>query len=330
MLLGVVAAGCGPTGRTDSAPPPRVGVLLASPGRRAKVEGLSAGLAALGLQVRMDVREVGGDRSRLPVAARELVLAGPDVLVAGGNIEAKALVAVTRTIPIVVAGTATPRAAGVVADERRPGGNLTGVDNFHAELTPKRLELFQKLLPGLRRVLLLYDPRVEPSREGLRLAQEVAPRLGLELVARPVAGAGDLERALGGISRAAFDGIVVLPGFVLEEAAPALAAASLASGVPAMGLYPEEAQAGLLASYGVPFEEQGRQAARLVAKVLLGEDPGSIPVETPDRPLFVVNRDVARALGLELSPTGLAFAVPVEGLPVGPFDRTEAGGGGAR
>lgn len=118
----------------------------------------------------------------------------------------------------------------------------------------------------------------------------------------------DLEPALAVIPPGRHDGILVLPSHVLEEGAPIIGAASRRLGIPAMGLYRQDLEAGFLAIYGSSFYQQGYQTARLVVKVLAGEPPGEIPLETPDVPELVVNLTVARDLGLTLNPVGLAFA----------------------
>ena len=70
----------------------------------------------------------------------------------------------------------------------------------------------------------------------------------------------------------------------------------------------EMAEAGALLSYGAMLSDQIRQSARLVDRVLKGERPADIPVEQPTKFELVVNRKVARHLGVSVPPSLLLKA----------------------
>ena len=70
---------------------------------------------------------------------------------------AKAAQLATTRIPIVFTALGDPVEQGLIQSFARPGGNITGVADLHLELGPKRLEVFCEILPGLKRVLFLYD-----------------------------------------------------------------------------------------------------------------------------------------------------------------------------
>jgi putative ABC transport system substrate-binding protein len=57
---------------------------------------------------------------------------------------------------------------------------------------------------------------------------------------------------------------------------------------------------GVLAAYGESFYAVGRLSAKLVQRVLLGANPGDLPVEQVDRFYFVINLKTAKALGLKI------------------------------
>ncbi len=317
VLAAALFAGCA---RRDPAPA-AIAVLLADDVRLEKVEGLREGLAELGYtpdRVDITVYSARGDRSRLPALAAQAIASGPDVLVAGGGIEADTLHRSDNPgLPVVMAGVASPVRWGWIDSYARPGGLMTGVDNQHAELSGKRLELLTKLLPDVRRVLVLYDPQVVPGLHALEVVEEAAARLGVSL---GTVEAGDLDGALAGlgaIEPGEYDAALLLPAFVLESGAGAIAAALERLGLPAMGPLDLGPEAGLMAAYGNSNRAQGKQAARFVAKVLSGADPATLPIESIDNPELVVELEVVRRLGITLKPEGMAFA-HVRGDEAGP------------
>lgn len=291
---------------------PEIAVLLSDDVRLPKVEGLREGLSEIGYgaeRYRLTIYSARGDRAALPDLAAQALASKPTVVVAGGGIEAVTLnQAANGSTPVVMMGVASTVRSGLVASFARPGGLITGVDNQQAELSAKRLDLLTKLLPAARRVLLLYDPLVIPGPHALAETQEAARKLGVAVTALEVSSLSEALAGLNQIEPGQFDAALFLPAFLLESSAALLTAELERLGLPTMGPLDLEGEAGLLAAYGVSNRGQGRQAARFVAKILRGESPGQIPVETPDNPELVVDLGVAKRLGLELSPVGMAFA----------------------
>lgn len=307
LLLAALLLGCARPGPSR----PAIAVLLTDDVRMPKVEGLRAGLAALGYpegSLTIEVYSAKGDRAALPLLAARALAARPALIVAGGGIEAVILKQSGQTqVPVVMMGAASSVRSGLIDSFARPGGMLTGLDNQHAELSAKRLELLTRLLPDVKRVLLLYDPLVIPGVHALEVTEKAARRLEVAVTPLAAESAEQALEVLQQIEPGQYDAVLLLPTFVLESGVPQITAELERLQLPVMG--PLELEGGgLLAAYGVSYREQGVQAARFVAKILQGEQPGLIPVETPDNPELVVDMQVARRLGVELSPVGMAFA----------------------
>jgi ABC-type uncharacterized transport system substrate-binding protein len=260
------------------------------------------------VQFIMGVRFTQGDLAALPAAARELVQAGVDVLIADSDHAAKAAQMATTRIPIVFMYVADPVGLGLIESFARPGGNITGVTNLELELGPKRLEVFQELVPGLKRVLFPYAAHHTSAAAAALVNRDAARRLGIELVERPVHTEADTQALLAQVRKREVDGILVplhshawnLLGVITETASQ--------EGIPTMfaGIFMVER--GGLASYGPDSYRSGRQAARLVDKILKGEKPSAIPVEMNSDIELTVNLKVAKALGLTIPPAVLIRA----------------------
>lgn len=323
LLAAAAAAVMVPWGRPAERPR-KVGVLITSDVRLQKLSGLRDGLRDLGLAEGRDfvfeIRNARNDREKLDSLAEDLAALQPDVIVAGGYIEAAAVkrLTVQRKIPVVFMGVASSVAGGLVSSLRNPGGNLTGIDNYHAELTGKRLEFLVRLLPGTKRVLVLYDPEVVPGPASLSSAREAARKLRVELREVAVTSEKELLAAVSRASRRDTDAILLLSSFMIESSTKALAPLAMERRLPVMGVNEGEAAAGYFASYGASFYNQGLQAARLVLKVLHGQDPAAIPVETSDLVQLAVNLDTARKLKVNPSPSGLGLADVIIGDHGGP------------
>ena len=294
----------------ERAQPFRIGALTDSWGPTPAIVALRDGLVELGYREHehfvLGVRFTQGDLAALPAAAHELVQYGVDLIFAADAPAAKAAQRVTTRIPIVFAGLGgNPVDMGLIQSFASPGGNVTGVVNLDVDLGPKRLEMFRELVPSLHRVLFPYDATDASCMAAVRGYREAARRLGLVLVEQVVQSQAEAQAVLAQVRKDDVDGILAPPivawnmqGFILETAAR--------QGIPAMfdtTFYVE--QSGGLASYGPDTYATGRQAVRLVDKILKGTKPADLPVETNAKIEFVINVKTATALGLTIAPVVL-------------------------
>jgi len=292
VLVVLVAASPGLAQRTG---PVKIGVLSASWGPTTGVVGLRDGLQALGYRENTDfvigVRFTQGNAAELPAAARELVRIGAEILVTDGSGDAAkaAQTAAMGRIPVVFMGEIDPVARGLVPSLARPGGNVTGIANLDAELGPKRLEILRDMVPGLKRVLLPYDASEPAFEQMLGAYRAAARRLGLILVEKPLRTQDEARAAVAEIGKGQVDGIISprwltlnIPGFMLEAAARQAA--------PTMFHDSFFVERGGLASYAANTAQLGRQAARLVDRIIKGAKPADLPVEQPTTFELVIRR----------------------------------------
>ena len=157
------------------------------------IKAFEEGLRSLGYRIGENVvieyRFADGEMERLPALAADLVGLGVDVIVCGNNVNTIAAMKATTTIPIVMASSADPVSAGLVASLARPGGNVTGItQEAAASKMRKRLELLKEALPDLSRVGILWNPDFAPNQDRLTSMREAAPPLGLTLIPAEAAG----------------------------------------------------------------------------------------------------------------------------------------------
>jgi putative ABC transport system substrate-binding protein len=221
-----------------------------------------------------------------------------DVLFVIGSVLARLARDVAPALPIVFITPGDPVAGGLVASLARPGGNMTGLTFEFPELSGKRLELAKELVPPVRRVLVLYDPRDASPRQGMAAARAAARRLGLSLVEREVRTPEDIARGLKGLAEA--DVLLEIPGGLPSGHVRAMIRTASARRIPTIFRTRTESTTGALLTYGAGDADTAREAARLVAKILRGANAGDLPVERPTRIMLVINMRTAKALGLTM------------------------------
>jgi putative ABC transport system substrate-binding protein len=305
VALVILSAGVLGGGPVTAQPgrPVRIGALTESWGPTKGIVGFRDGLRELGYRENehfvLGVRFTQGDTAALPVAARELVQQGVDLLLAASADAARAARLATDRIPIVFLGTSDPVGLGLVQSFARPGGNVTGVTDLDTELTAKRLEIFKEIIPGLEQVLLPYDVEDRDTVTHLPVYREAARLLGITLVERPLRTHEEAQATIVGLRKGQVDGMLAprylalnIPGFMLE--------ATARRAIPSMFHDTLFVEQGGLASYSPSRYQAGRQAARLADRILKGAKPGDLPVERPTRLELAVNLKTARTLGLTI------------------------------
>lgn len=292
-------------------PQKKIGVLISSDYRLPKVEGVKKGLEDYklteGSSVIYSVKNAEGKSERLEELAAQLVNEKPDIIFVTGESEALAAQKVSQSshIPIIFVGVGSAKEIGLIESNDIPGKNITGVENYYLILSGKRLEFFKRLLPDVKNIVLVYDPRVTPARPTLSYLQGISNKLELKIQVFPVSSREETLQVIQGLDSKQVDGVMLLCSQLLESVTQEVNKIALEKDLPIMGVSEEQTRNGLLASYGMPYYEQGLQASRLIAKVLEGEDPSTIPVEAPAKVEFIVNISTAKKLNVKLDPAGL-------------------------
>jgi putative ABC transport system substrate-binding protein len=245
---------------------------------------------------------------QLPRLAAELVRREVAVIAAMPNAPAAlAAKAATQTIPIVFVIGADPVDTGIVPNLPRPGGNVTGFTVFTDQLAAKRLQLLHELLPKASLMALLMGPS-DHITGVLKVTEETARRLGVQLVVVEVTGPDDFAAAFAKISqqRAAALSVGTDPLFLsYRDRIIALAARDA---IPTAYFQREAVIEGGLASYGPNVPDAFRRAGVYVGRILKGEEPGDLPVQRSTKIELFINMKTAKALGVTVPETLLATA----------------------
>jgi putative ABC transport system substrate-binding protein len=208
----------------------------------------------------------------------------------------------TQTIPIVMPTMIDPVGAGLVASLARPGGNVTGLSLISPDLVGKRLELLKDIVPGLSRVVVLWNAANPANVAAWEETQAAAGALGLRLHAQDVRGPQDLEDAFAFTAQVHPEALLVLSDALLGMHRPQIAAFATQQHLPSVFAEREWVVAGGLMSYGPSLPNLYRRAATYMDKILKGTKPADLPVEQPIKFELILNLKTAKALGLTIPP----------------------------
>jgi len=261
-----------------------------------------------GQNVAIEYRWAQDQADRLPDLAADLVRRQVTVIAAHDTPSSIVARAATTTIPIVFASGGNPVKLGLVASLNRPGGNVTGVTFFSAELGAKQLGLLHELQPGAVRVGVLVDPNFAVTQPFVSGVQAAALSIGKQIEVLEAPTGHDIDTAFARLAQKPIDALVVGPGPLLDNRRVQLATLAAYHRVPAIHLLREFAEAGGLVSYGTSLTDAYRQAGVYTGRILKGEKPGDLPVMQSNKFEFVINLNTARAFGLSFPPGLLAIA----------------------
>ena len=246
-------------------------------------------------------RTAEGRYERLPALAAEVVAERPDVILVQSAPATRAAMQATAAVPVVMVGTGDPVAYGLVADLRRPGGNVTGSSYLADESLLKTMQILKEAVPRIASVALPYNPANEGAVKLLKELPVAASTMGIRVQALPVKGPAEFDEMFRQIARERTEAVLLAPEPLLRTHRAALADAALKHGLPlAIVGDPAYLPPNGLLSYGPTRLQYARITARYVDAILRGASPAGLPVEQPAKFDLAVSARTAKALGLAI------------------------------
>ena len=273
-------------------------------------KGLSETGYTEGQNVTVEYHWLESPYDRLPALIADLVRRQVAVIATVGTpLVALAAKAATATIPIVFGEGIDPVQLGLVASLAQPGGNATGIYFLITETTTKRLRLLHDMVPKAVRVAVLVNPvNTDTTKTTVRDAQDAAPTMGLQIQPLNATTIGELDSAFATMQREHADALIVAgDAFFLNRRAQ-FVTLTARDRIPAAYSQRAYVEAGGLMSYGTDIMESFRQVGVYTGKILKGARPAELPVLQSTKFEFVINRQTARALGIEVPPGVLSIA----------------------
>jgi ABC-type uncharacterized transport system substrate-binding protein len=272
-------------------------------------QGLDEMGYADGRNVALEYRWAEGRNELLPDLAADLVRRQVAVLAAvGGNNSALAAKRVTATIPIVFTSSADPILVGLVDSLSHPGGNVTGVSWFDAELGPKQLQLLNHLVPNVTIVGLMVNPESPEVTHQGETAQQAARALGWQLHVMTASSVGEIDATFVAAKRHGANALMIGSDPFLHSRRKQIVALAAHHAIPTISGGREWVMAGGLISYGNSIPDAYRRAGLQTGRLLRGVKTTDLPVDRATRFELVINLTTAKALGLTVPDKLLAAA----------------------
>ena len=281
---------------------------LAAPGRTpdgAPPRPLREALRSLGYvegqNIAYEARFAEGNFDRLPELAAELVRLKVDVIVAQGGASTEAARRATSTIPIVMApASGDAVAVGWIATLGRPGTNITGLSDESIQLSSKRMQLLKEAVPQAALIAILWNANDQGMTLRYREIERAARTLRVEVQALGVRGPEDFSTAFGAMTRRKPDAMFLVADALTNVNRKQFVEFAAANRIPAMYESGVIVREGGLMSYGSSVEDEFREAARYIDRILKGAKPADLPAVQPTRYYLTVNLKTAATLGLTI------------------------------
>src|SRR5438876_2466087 len=273
----------------------------------ALIRGLAQHGYAIDKNLTFEHRGAEMQMDRLPRLVNELVTSKIDVIVAFGYPSALAAKQGT-TLPVVSFTTGDPVGTGLVDSLARPGGNITGISDVSADITPKRLELLKEMAPGLHRVAMLWNAADLGMTLRYRAAEAGAKAMGITVQPLGVSEPDDFDRAFAAMNSDMPDAILMVSDALTSLNRNRVFEFASAHRLPAIYENDLYVRDGGLMSYGPDLNESFARVAALVDRILKGARPAELPFEQPTLFRFVLNLKTAKSLGLTVPLTLQALA----------------------
>jgi putative ABC transport system substrate-binding protein len=272
------------------------------------LEGMRAHGYVEGRDFEMDYRSADGHIERISALAEELVRSKPDLIFASIVQAAVAVSNISKTIPIVCPLLVDPVRLGLIKNDARPGGAVTGLLLLVDGLPSKQLELVLDLNPGATKIGLVVNPDNANNPSQRQELETAVAAKAIKIATIEVRAPENVDLIFPTLAKEAVDAVIILRDTMFFTQRARLAAAAIAARLPTVYGFREHVEEGGLISYGISLPENYRRAADYVVKIMKGARPGDLPIEFPTKLELVINLKTANALGLTIPPMLLARA----------------------
>ena len=252
-----------------------------------------------GKNIEIDLQNAQGEQRNLKTISQKLAESS-DVVLAIATPSAQSLANTTQTTPVIFSAVTDPVSAKLVESREHPGGNVTGTSDQSSDAISTQINLIKKVLPKAKTIGILYTQSEPNSVVQKDEAKRLLEEKGFTVVEKTILDSNNVKAAAESLM-AEVDMVFVPTDNIISSTMETVKQVSIKHKVPVFGGSTEMIAVGGLYNYGTNYEELGRQTARMLIRVLKGENPENIAVELPEKLELHTNQEMADALGIDIS-----------------------------
>ena len=252
-----------------------------------------------GKNIEIDLQNAQGEQRNLKTISQQLAESS-DVVLAIATPSAQSLTNTTQTTPVIFSAVTDPVSAKLVESREHPGGNVTGTSDQSSDAISTQINLIKKVLPKAKTIGILYTQSEPNSVVQKDEAKRLLEEKGFTVVEKTILDSNNVKAAAESLM-AEVDMVFVPTDNIISSTMETVKQVSIKHKVPVFGGSTEMIAVGGLYNYGTNYEELGRQTARMLIRVLKGEKPENIAVELPEKLELHTNKEMADALGIDIS-----------------------------
>lgn len=252
-----------------------------------------------GKNIEIDLQNAQGEQRNLKTISQQLAESS-DVVLAIATPSAQSLANTTQTTPVIFSAVTDPVSAKLVESREHPGGNVTGTSDQSSDAISIQINLIKKVLPKAKTIGILYTQSEPNSVVQKDEAKRLLEEKGFTVVEKTILDSNNVKAAAESLM-AEVDMVFVPTDNIISSTMETVKQVSIKHKVPVFGGSTEMIAVGGLYNYGTNYEELGRQTARMLIRVLKGEKPENIAVELPEKLELHTNKEMADALGIDIS-----------------------------
>ncbi len=273
--------------------------------REGFVDGLKEAGFEEGKNIEIIVENAQADFSTTQAIADKLINEKVDLILAIATPSAQAAANATKDIPILVTAVTDPVDAGLVKSMERPGTNVTGATDMNP--VKDQLKLLKEIIPSAKNVGIIYNAAEPNSVVQVNIAKEAAKELDLTIFEATVANTSEINQAVQSLV-SKVDAIYTPTDNTVASAISNIVKVANEAKIPVIGAERGEVEGGALATIGIDYYLLGKQTGQMAARILNGENPAEMPVESSKDLKLIINKKSAEALGITIPPEVLSRA----------------------
>ena len=299
VSIGIVLVACGTDSQTTNVDESyTIGILqfMEHNSLTEAKDGFMDELKESGLDIEFEVMNGQGDQSNLQSMSEQLSN-NTDLMLAIATPAAQSLATVEQEKPILFTAVTDAVDAGLVDSNEVPGRNLTGT----SDMVPidEQIALLLSIVPDADTIGIIYSSSEPNSQIQANLAIDALEAAGIKVEVSTVSSTNDVQQVVTSLAPK-IDGLYIPTDNTIASTIATVGEVAKEYNLPVVGGDSNQVDGGALATYGISYEELGRQTARMAIEILQnGQLPAELPVEFSDNLELAVNEDMADAIGID-------------------------------